>query len=83
MRTIPEAKKIQMRKKKVNLVHYQNLKLMMNNITGQDWICPWAILTVITEHQARNRHERKSPKSQEPRNNLQSNKMKFLCKHHQ
>eukprot|EP00957_Ditylum_brightwellii_P074945 5695571-Ditylum_brightwellii.AAC.1 len=56
---------------------------MMNNITGQDWICQWAMLTVITKHQARNKHRRKSPKSQEPRNDLQSNKMKFLWRHHQ
>eukprot|EP00957_Ditylum_brightwellii_P148532 11310057-Ditylum_brightwellii.AAC.1 len=82
MRTIPEAKKIQMTKKKVNLVHHHNLKLTMNHFTGQDWRCPWAMLTVITKHNTRNRHRRKSAKNQEPRNDLQSNKMKFLCKHH-
>eukprot|EP00957_Ditylum_brightwellii_P068740 5217818-Ditylum_brightwellii.AAC.1 len=56
---------------------------MMNNFTGQDQICLWATLTVITKHNTRNRHRRKRAKSQEPRNDIQSNKMKFLCKHHQ
>eukprot|EP00957_Ditylum_brightwellii_P197451 15044098-Ditylum_brightwellii.AAC.1 len=77
--------KIQMRKKKENLVHHhshrQRIDKMMNQNTGQ--IYPWAMETVITKHKARNRHKRKSPKSQAPRKELQSNKMKFLCKHHQ
>eukprot|EP00957_Ditylum_brightwellii_P032990 2501313-Ditylum_brightwellii.AAC.1 len=85
-RTIPEAKKIQMRKKKVNMVHHHNLKIrigkIMNDITGWDRICPWTMKTVITKHKARNRYRRKSTQSQGPRKELQSNKMKFLCKRH-
>eukprot|EP00957_Ditylum_brightwellii_P186685 14214721-Ditylum_brightwellii.AAC.1 len=55
----------------------------MNDITGQMWIYPWTIKTVTTKHKARNRHRRKSKQSQAPRKELQSNKMKFLCKLHQ
>eukprot|EP00957_Ditylum_brightwellii_P089174 6790962-Ditylum_brightwellii.AAC.1 len=87
MRTIPEVKKIQMRKKKVNLVHHHNLKIrvdkIMNNITDQMRICLWTMKTVITKHKARNRQGRKSTKSQAPRKELQSSKTKLLCKHHQ
>eukprot|EP00957_Ditylum_brightwellii_P072888 5539398-Ditylum_brightwellii.AAC.1 len=87
MRTIPEAKKIQMRKKKVNLVHHHILNIridkIMNDITGWMWIFLWTMKTVITKNKERNRHRRKNTKSQPPRKELQSNKMKLLCKHHQ
>eukprot|EP00957_Ditylum_brightwellii_P192323 14640864-Ditylum_brightwellii.AAC.1 len=55
----------------------------MNDITGQDWIYPWTMKTVITKYKAKNRHGRKNTKSQAPRKELKSNKMKFLCKYHQ
>eukprot|EP00957_Ditylum_brightwellii_P060201 4572949-Ditylum_brightwellii.AAC.1 len=56
---------------------------MMNDVTGWMWICPWTMKTVITNHKARNRHSKKRADKQETRNNLQSKKIKFLCKHHQ
>eukprot|EP00957_Ditylum_brightwellii_P039804 3013808-Ditylum_brightwellii.AAC.1 len=85
MRKIPDTKKIQMRRKEVNLFRHHNGKMridkMMNNITG--WICPWAMKTVMTKHKARNMHGRTSAKSQAPRKELYSNRIKLLCKHHQ
>eukprot|EP00957_Ditylum_brightwellii_P016226 1220801-Ditylum_brightwellii.AAC.2 len=56
---IPDTKKIQMRKKKVNLLHHHTLN--NQNTSG---ICPRAMKTVTTKHKARNRHRRKSTKSQ-------------------
>eukprot|EP00957_Ditylum_brightwellii_P197932 15079204-Ditylum_brightwellii.AAC.1 len=77
MGKIPDMKKIQMRKKKVNLFNHHNLN---NQSTGQ--IYPKAMKTVITKHKARNRHRRKNIKRQVPRKELHSNKMKLICKHH-
>eukprot|EP00957_Ditylum_brightwellii_P046094 3496685-Ditylum_brightwellii.AAC.1 len=54
---------------------------MMNNNTG--WIYPWTMKTMIAKHKARNRHGRKSAKSQAPRKELHSNRTKLLCKHQQ